>query len=365
MRTPARRQPDLLLGLAQARSRAGPRRPSSWPAAREGDLAGVRAQVVAPAGEDGVQRRPRRRGTAGRARRRPCGRGRRAPPPPRASAAAARARRRGTAQAISTRSSKATSPSSVRCTGHLAAMICRRSTCSGVRWSGMPHHELELGRAAALGRRVVAVDLEAVEVPALALGVHLHRDRRARGERGREQLLRARAHGPRRRSFSGSSARKRWSRTLRSWVYFFEARRADGSHGGHPIEAHASSSGLKSIPVSSFGEEVGGLGRHRLAGGGDLAHLGDRARAQEEREVVRPWTRTSVERLGVRARVAEPVEVGDVVVGEPERALEDQRLEHRGVEAAVGLAAGRPGRRRRSPGPCRVRRKACWKNESM
>ena len=44
-----------------------------------------------------------------------------------------------------------------------------------------------------LGGRVVAVDLDAGQVPALALPVHLHRDRRARGERRGEQLLRARA----------------------------------------------------------------------------------------------------------------------------------------------------------------------------
>src|SRR6478735_5391209 len=42
---------------------------------------------------------------------------------------------------------------------------------------------------AALGRAVVADDLGAVDVPALARGVHLHRDRRARREAGREQLL--------------------------------------------------------------------------------------------------------------------------------------------------------------------------------
>ena len=47
--------------------------------------------------------------------------------------------------------------------------------------------------------------VEPGDVPALALGVHLHRDRRARGQRGGEQLLRARARRRRRR---GPSARR-------------------------------------------------------------------------------------------------------------------------------------------------------------
>src|SRR5918912_2260951 len=53
-----------------------------------------------------------------------------------------------------------------------------------------PHDEVEAGRAAALGGGVVARDLYAADVPALALGVHLHRDRGARGERRREQFER-------------------------------------------------------------------------------------------------------------------------------------------------------------------------------
>ena len=40
-------------------------------------------------------------------------------------------------QAISTRSSNRTSPSSVRCTGHLAAITCSFSTCSSERWAGI------------------------------------------------------------------------------------------------------------------------------------------------------------------------------------------------------------------------------------
>src|SRR3954451_2908414 len=55
---------------------------------------------------------------------------------------------------------------------------------------GEAHDEVEAGRAAALGRRVVDADLDVADVPALALGVHLHRDRGARREARGEQLLR-------------------------------------------------------------------------------------------------------------------------------------------------------------------------------
>jgi hypothetical protein len=51
---------------------------------------------------------------------------------------------------------------------------------------------LELGRRPALGGLVVDVDDDLADVPALALGVHLHRDRRAGGERRGQQLLRVR-----------------------------------------------------------------------------------------------------------------------------------------------------------------------------
>src|SRR3954453_22413805 len=57
---------------------------------------------------------------------------------------------------------------------------------------GQPQHELELGGTAALRGRVLAYDLDAADVPALALGVHLHRHRGARREARGQQLLRAR-----------------------------------------------------------------------------------------------------------------------------------------------------------------------------
>ena len=132
-----RRQPDLLLGLPQG-GRAQVLVGVVLPAAGEGDLPGVGAQVVAPPGEDRAQ------GAALVAVERDEDRG------VRAAVDVERRRRRGrhqerpevarepvrVAQASSTRSSKATSPSSVRCTGHFAAMTCRRSTCSALRWSG-------------------------------------------------------------------------------------------------------------------------------------------------------------------------------------------------------------------------------------
>ena len=60
--------------------------------------------------------------------------------------------------------------------------------------------------------------------------------------------------------------------------------------------------------------------------------------------------RTSSSAWAKSRAYAESVEVIDVLVGHPERALEDQRLEHRGVEPPVGLGVTREGGRRRSPG---------------
>src|SRR3954470_21106865 len=52
------------------------------------------------------------------------------------------------------------------------------------------HDDVEARGAAAVGRRVVAGDLDAADVPALALRVHLHRDGGTGGEAGGEQLER-------------------------------------------------------------------------------------------------------------------------------------------------------------------------------
>ena len=58
--------------------------------------------------------------------------------------------------------------------------------------------------------------------------------------------------------------------------------------------------------------------------------------AHEERRVGLARVDLRARLLG-RARVVEAVEVRDVVLGHAERALQDQRLEHRGVQPAVGL----------------------------
>src|SRR3954452_16952675 len=55
------------------------------------------------------------------------------------------------------------------------------------------HDDVEARGAAAVGRRVVARDLDAADVPALALRVHLHRDGGTGGELGGEHLERLRA----------------------------------------------------------------------------------------------------------------------------------------------------------------------------
>src|SRR4029450_13086889 len=52
-----------------------------------------------------------------------------------------------------------------------------------------PDDESEAGGATALGRRVLARDLDAADVPALARGVHLHGDRGAGGGARVQQLL--------------------------------------------------------------------------------------------------------------------------------------------------------------------------------
>ena len=112
------------------------------PPARERDLARVAAQVVAAAGQDGVERAvavEEQRDEDGRVRaaddvERPGPRPGRAGPP-----AGGRRRRRAPQCASETRSTRSlniASLSSTRWTGHLAAMTCRRSTCSSVRPSG-------------------------------------------------------------------------------------------------------------------------------------------------------------------------------------------------------------------------------------
>ena len=89
----------------------------------------------------------------------------------------------------STRSANMTSPSSVRCTGHFAATWSSRSRCSCGTPPGKRTDHVEARGRAAMGRLEVHLDLDLAHVPALAPGVHLHRDRRAGSEARRQQLL--------------------------------------------------------------------------------------------------------------------------------------------------------------------------------
>ena len=140
-----RRQPDLLVRLAQGGGgQVGVL--GVAPPAGERDLAGVALEVVAAFGEDRVQlavlvdverRQDGGLGTAvdvdGQRRLR------------REQRAAELLRECGPGpQTSSTRSSNSTSPSSVRWTGHLAAIVCRRSTCSSDRWAGIFMTSLKL-----------------------------------------------------------------------------------------------------------------------------------------------------------------------------------------------------------------------------
>ena len=93
----------------------------------------------------------------------------------------------------STRSSNMTSPSSVRCTGHFAAMILSFATWSSVSPGGKRStSEKRVGQPRSAGV-YSHDDFEVADVPVLAVGVHLHRHRGAGREAGGEQLLRARA----------------------------------------------------------------------------------------------------------------------------------------------------------------------------
>ncbi len=239
-----------------------------------------------------------------------------------------------------------TSPSSVRCTGHFAAMMRRRSTCSSVRRVREAHDEPEAGRAAALGGRVLAGDLDVADVPALARRVHLHRDGRARGEARGEQLLRARA---------GVVAAR-----LRGLVDAqivtanpHDVPEAAASGGGlHPVHLLLTrySSGLNSSPVGTLGKkyvDFGGMFTPAAA----ISRTCSTGVARRKNAASYSPDEHELQRLLVGAAVAEALEVGDVVLGQAERPVEDERLEHRGVEVAVGLGHAVQRRVGDAPGP--------------
>ena len=132
------RQPDLLVGLAQ-RGRGQVGVLGVAPPTRERDLAGVALEVVAALGEDGVELTVLvevERGEDGGLGAAVDVDGQRGVRREQGAAQLLREFRPGP-QASSTRSSNRTSPSSVRWTGHLAAITCRRSTWSSERWAGI------------------------------------------------------------------------------------------------------------------------------------------------------------------------------------------------------------------------------------
>src|SRR4051794_29215981 len=118
--------------------------------------------------------------------------------------------------------------------------------------------ELEPGRAAALGGRVLAVDLHGTDVPALALGVHLERDRGARGQGSGQQLLGA----------GGDVVAARVEGLVRADVVVADADvvlegvgPAAAGCGSHDSRvARRSTKGLKIRPVSSLGKKNVDLG---------------------------------------------------------------------------------------------------------
>src|SRR3954447_10381419 len=120
-----------------------------------------------------------------------------------------------------------------------------------------PQHEVELRRAPALGRGVLDGHLALGDVPPLAGGVHLHRDRGTRREAGREQLLRAR-RGVLPAVVLGLVGRHR-VRADRDLVAVGAGASCGGLHG--PFEdTPYESSGLNNSPVSTFGKKYVLLG---------------------------------------------------------------------------------------------------------
>src|SRR5262249_48698357 len=78
-------------------------------------------------------------------------------------------------------------------------------------------------------------------------------------------------------------------------------------------------------PREQLGKEVGRLRGHVLTAGGDVTDEPHRRGPHQEGGVVSPGANALHGLLGV-ARVEEAVEVGYVVIAQPERALQEQRL---------------------------------------
>ena len=184
-------QADLLLRLAQrGHAQVGVARVAA--SAGKGDLARVAAQVRAAPGEnhDGLGRAPS--SNSGTSTAASIGPAARALPGARVGPVAAPAGSGGHVDALNALLEHDLAVE------HAVDRALRRDHAAGARpdppeGHREPHHELELRRAAALGGRVLDRDLDVADVPALARRIHLHRDRRARCEADREQLLRIRA----------------------------------------------------------------------------------------------------------------------------------------------------------------------------
>ena len=193
-----------------------------------------------------------------------------------------------------------TSPSSVRWIGHFAAITRSWSTCSSLEVSGQAQDELEFRWTAPFGRVVLNGDLHRADVPALALGIHLDRDRRAGGEACREQLL-----GVGALVLATAGARLIDDQlVVADGDGVREVRRAagGGSHGADRASVvclsdrgpslmvlgpdHNLGQGIHHQSGEHLREEVGRLRRHVDAGRGDLADLLHRRRSQQERGVV-------------------------------------------------------------------------------
>src|SRR4051812_14778007 len=220
-----------------------------------------------------------------------------------------------------------TSPSSVRCTGHLAAMTRRRSTCSS---------ESDSGRRTTIPNRVghprsAGVYSHATSTPVMSQPLRLAyisivtAVQEARLAASSSWGLGAVSVPP---ASCGSSIDSSWLRTLTTW-------RNPPSRVAVAFMVFLLYQWIEEQPGGHLREEERRLGRHVDTRRGDLAHLLDGGAAQEERGVVGALEDQPA-RLVVGARVPQPAQVADVILGQAERALQDERLEDRGVQAPVG-----------------------------
>ena len=124
------------------------------------------------------------------------------------------------------------------------------------------HVHLELRGRAALGGLVVHVHHHLADVPALAVGVHLHRDRAAGGQAGGQQLLRARAGvGP--AVLLGLVGGQLGGR-----------RSPRGASGCRPTRRATALMAISAAPLEQLGRVLVGEARHRVHGVGGAVEVG-------------------------------------------------------------------------------------------